>query len=618
MKGRNVTIPGGQRGQSRMMHAALRGIAGLCLCLLGVSAQGQSGAGQSPSVPLSAGRSAKDVAVITVHGVIDAWTAFSIKRRIERAERDGADAIVFEINSPGGGVGAVEIVCNAIKASQVSNTVAWVRPQAYSGGAIIALACKEIIVTEHAQFGDALPVAFSPMTGLVNLPDAEREKFIGPLLAEVVDSARRNGYDEMLVQRFVRRGVELWLIEHPQTGEIYFATEYEATAALGTAPDRTNPRVPSVTGPVGGSGPAQPVETGIQEESLRGPEAEGTPLDFLPADPRTPEATRRFVDGELQERGQASRRPDFRTPEHAGRYRLVEYVGDGHGLLIVHAPEMLRYRLAVGTINTDEEMAAFFGAQNVVRLNETWSEGLARFLTQSWVRGLLIAVFLVCLFVEMTHPGVTAPGLVAALALLALIVPPVLVNMAAWWEILAILLGIVLIGMELFVLPGIGVFGVLGVIFLFGGLIGTFVGGGGLFPDSAQGRSELSTGVLTVVISAIASGGIMYMIAKHLPSTPLLNRLILKETLADGESTTMLSAMSQHTGTIAVGTMGRAMTPLRPSGRVLIGDELVDAVAEYGFVPAGATVRVISSDGFRTAVEVVEGGTEQAGNPGSA
>jgi len=54
MKGRNVTIPGGQRGQSRMMHAVLRGIAGLCLCLLGVSAQGQSGAGQSPSVPLSA------------------------------------------------------------------------------------------------------------------------------------------------------------------------------------------------------------------------------------------------------------------------------------------------------------------------------------------------------------------------------------------------------------------------------------------------------------------------------------------------------------------------------------------------------------------------------------
>jgi membrane-bound ClpP family serine protease len=585
----------------------------LCLLAIGVSAQGQGG-----PAPLSAGRSAKDVAIVTIHGEIDAWTAFSVKRRIERAERDGANAIVIEINSPGGEVSAVEVICNAIKASQVPNTVAWVRPQAYSGGAIIALACKEIVITDHAQFGDALPIAWSPFTGLVDLPDAEREKFIGPLLAEVVDSARRNGYDEMLVQRFVRRGVELWLIEHPQTGARYFATEAEATAALGFAPDRTNPRVPSVTGPVGGSGPASPADTNLDSPAPRLPEP-ATALDFLPADPQMPESTRTFVNQELQDRGQSSTRPDFRAPPHAGSYKLVEYVGDGHGLMIVHAPEMHRYGLAVGTINSDAELEAFFGAQNVVRLNETWSEGLARFLTSFWVRGLLIAIFFVCLFVELTNPGVTAPGLLAAVALLALIIPPLLVNMAAWWEIAAILIGIVLIGMELFVLPGLGVCGVLGVVLLFGGLIGTFVGGsGGLFPGSTQGRGELTTGVLTVLISALASGGVMYLLAKHFSSIPVFGRLVLKESLDDGTSATLLEAMASDTGPVGIGAIGRALTPLRPAGRVLFDDQVIDAVAEYGFIAAGSAVRVVAADGFRIAVEALPAdATDASTNPGS-
>lgn len=609
MPGRKRTTLSTARGSTHPFPFALRALAAVCLFLLGLSANAQTASAPPAAQPLSAGRSAKDVAIITIRGEIDRWTAFSVKRRIERAERDGADALVFEIDSPGGDVWSVLTICQAIKSSQAPSTIAWIRPAAYSGGAIIALACNETIVVEHSSYGDALPIVGSPITGIVALPEAEREKIMGPLLAEVVDSARRNGYDEMLVQRLVRRGVELWLIEHPATGARYFATETEATAALGFAPDRVNPVIPSVTGPAGGAGsrPAPP-PAAAEEPAAQQTDAASArgPLDFHPADPSTPQQTRREVQDELDLRGQASKRPDFRSPEHAGRYRLVDYIGDGHGILMLHTPQLLSFGLAAATVQDDADLTTFFGAQNLVRLDETWSEDLARFLTSFWVRGILLAIFLVCLFVELTHPGVTAPGLLAAAALLALIIPPLLVNMAAWWEIAAILLGIVLIGMELFVIPGFGVSGVLGVVLLFGGLIGTFVGGGGLFPGSSQSSGELTTGILTVLVSACASGGVIYLLARHLPSTPLIGRLVLKETTDDGDTSTMLEAMSRDSGTFAIGTLGRAITPLRPAGRVMFGEQIVDAVAEYGFIDAGSAVRIVAADGFRTAVEAVD------------
>lgn len=105
MPGRNRTSLSTSRGPAApSLRTSLRAMAALCLLVLGLSASAQPASPTAAAQPLSAGRSAKDVAIISIRGEIDRWTAFSIKRRIERAERDGADALVFEINSPGGEV----------------------------------------------------------------------------------------------------------------------------------------------------------------------------------------------------------------------------------------------------------------------------------------------------------------------------------------------------------------------------------------------------------------------------------------------------------------------------------------------------------------------------------
>lgn len=564
---------------------------------------------QSPAVPprpaaVPASRAAANVAVISIHGEIDNWTAYGVDRRIKRAVGDGAGAIVFDIDTPGGELGACLKICNAIKACPIGNTTAWVNPNAYSAGAIIALACREIVVNDPATMGDALPIAYDPLTGIQKLPEAEREKLLGPLLSEVVDSARRNNQDEMLVQGFVRRGVELWLVEHTTTGRRLFVTESQYRVATGEEPVRSTPYIPSATGATGGGG--QPLPTRPVPSSSASPTPGDPSTVYVPAAPGTSPVLAREVNATLEIKGARSDRPDLAAPDQAGKYRLVEYVSDGHGLVVLKSASMIRYGLAQAVVKSDDDLKARFGASSVARLNETWSEGLARFLTHPISRGVLIVIFLLALFVEMTHPGVALPGAVALCALIALIVPPVLVDLAAWWSVAAIVLGIALLAVEILLIPGFGVFGVCGAILLFGGLIGVFVGGpSGLFPTSPRARNELAFGTLTVLISMATAFVLMYYTAKHLPTLPVFRRFVLSNAPAEDSTEGLLAAMGDGGGSVRIGAVGRTITPLRPSGRVEIDGRIVDVVADMGFIDADTPVRIVAIEQFRTVVEKV-------------
>jgi len=143
-------------------------------------------------------------------------------------------------------------------------------------------------------------------------------------------------------------------------------------------------------------------------------------------------------------------------------------------------------------------------------------------------------------------------------------------------------LGIVFIGIELFLIPGVGFFGIAGVLLLFGGMIGIFVGGpAGLFPGTVRARNDLAFGAATVLVSTITSLVLMYFVGKHLPGLPGINRLVLSHRHGS-ENEGLLSAMAAGEGPVEVGAIGRTITSLRPAGRVQFGDEIVDVVAEMG------------------------------------
>ena len=201
------------------------------VCVLGGMAQ------QQTTAPIPAGRSASLVAILPVRGVIDRVTVWSLQRRLAAAIEAGADAVVLDLDTPGGEMTATLDICLLIKTQAPANTVAWINPQAYSAGTIIALACREIIMAPGATFGDAAPISIGP-GGLSALPQTERAKIESPLLAEVIDSARRNHYDENLVQGFISVGVELWLIENKRTGQRVFVDRPEFKHSLVMSPPK--------------------------------------------------------------------------------------------------------------------------------------------------------------------------------------------------------------------------------------------------------------------------------------------------------------------------------------------------------------------------------------------
>ncbi len=557
-------------------------------------------AGTPAMPPVAAVRQARNVAIITVHGEIDAHgvLAASVARRIQSAADAGADCIVFDIDTPGGEVMSVLKISNAIKNSPVANTIAWVNHQAYSGGALVALACREVVSNSPATLGDAMPVTFGS-EGIKGLSAEALQKVLPPLVADLIDSSRRynktfGGYirDEYLVQAIVANDVKLWWVRHKENGQLMAVdtSEYELLFPGQTPGGRPRLAGGSVRNAAAVSGQSSP---GYPDSNKIGQVA-----DLI---------TQRLTQG--------SPRPLLSSAD-AGKWENLGCITDGTVAATFNPDDLAYYNLSANPvvmvngqyevlpIRTEAEIMQFVGASNLIRYDMVWSEHLVGFMNNIVVRGLLIVIFLVALFVEMSHPGVILPGVIALLALVCLLAPPFLVGMAAWWEVAAIFAGVFLLGLEAFVIPGFGVAGILGIVLLFLGLVATFVPGSNAFPDTPEGRSSLLYGVTTVVLSIFTAGAAMWGISRHFGSLPLLNRLVLKSTPPDEGESGMLLAMDAEVGLdIRTGDTGRTVTPMRPAGLVEIGTRVVDAVAEIGFIGAGVPIRVTSVDGMRVGVE---------------
>ena len=612
------------------------------------------------SAPLSvpASRQADRVAIITIEGAIDAITAMSVRRRIGEAEDAGYNAIVFEINSPGGGVGAVLDITNTIKSSSINNTIAWVNTDAYSGGAIIALACKEIISSSPGAMGDAFPVIMTAVTqgnqtrgGLRGLTPDERTKLLPPLLADVTDSARRNGYDEYLVQAIVIDGIELWQIENTNTLQRYAINEAEYRTLFNEDPPRGMPLIAQVTGgrPTGVTDPDplpepeagsesepqqesdtdsdvetepvndQDIEPNNEPDSEQNsqpiadqaaPQQQSTPTnttDFRPASDTLDDvvkefnATERIAELTLETH---SSRPVF-TAADKDRYRPIAYITDGSAPIVMREQQLIDLGFSSGIIQDDQQLQAFMGATTLARANESWSEGFVRFMTSMPVRGVLIAIFLIAIFIELITPGTGIGGSVALITLIAMIAPPAMIGLAGWWEIIAIIVGLLFLAIEAFVVPGFGFFGIVGLVSLFAGILWTFIPAGSSLtnPNTQQ---DLMGAIVTVLLGSFSAGIIIWLISRNLDRIPIFDKLILASASgigAEPREQSVFSAMLGDEPTLQPGNTGTTTTDLRPSGQADILGNLTDVVAEFGYIEAGTPIRVTAVESFRIVVD---------------
>ncbi len=593
---------------ARVGHAARLLVPLALLALIVPWAHGHAFHGQidppppGPRVAIAAGRAAETIVFIPIKGRITRFVAVSVQRRINEARQLGAGAVVIDLDSQEADLGAASDITQILKDPTTPRSIAWINPKAIGGAAMVALACTEIAAGDGAELGEIM----SPRTrDDSKRGHANQAAIASQLLADAVDSARRRGWDEFLVQAMVMPGVELWRAERPGDGTRMCVDAGEYRYLTGTSPARE--RAELITGrgrPFPGVGPLGEIDSGPPLK----PVAPSDPTAFMPASRAV--ATVLQLGG-LQNAGAlvqgsiATRRVSIAQSD-AGAWNGLGFVCDGSGASILRGPQLAAYGLSSMHAMGEDDFQRTYGAKTMVRLEPSWSEQLAGILNSSIAKGILIAIFLIAMFFEMTHPGMVLPGVVAATTLLLIIGPAFIAGLASWWAIAAIAVGVVLLAMELFVIPGFGIAGILGLVSLFVGLVFTFVpgstGAGGLWTPEAQ--DELLRGVITVLLSAITAIFGIFFALRHLGTLPILEKYVLRGP-GDDESEMILAMGPRRNVELFVGDEGVAATALRPSGKAMFGDTLVDVVSESGFVESGTPVRVVSAGRMRIAVETI-------------
>lgn len=157
--------------------------------------------------------------IIPIREPISDKLAHAVQRKILRARGKGAEILIFDMDTPGGSMMAMDEISEAIRQDAADiHTVAFINNQAFSAGAIISLACDEIIYAPTGVLGDAMPIMVGP-GGLQEIPEKERGKLESAARALVRVSAKRQDYNVLLCEAMITLDMELWLIENPRTGE---------------------------------------------------------------------------------------------------------------------------------------------------------------------------------------------------------------------------------------------------------------------------------------------------------------------------------------------------------------------------------------------------------------
>jgi len=273
-------------------------------------------------------------------------------------------------------------------------------------------------------------------------------------------------------------------------------------------------------------------------------------------------------------------------------------------LLKLNATRALEVGLARFTVDgTDvKDVCALYGYRDAKDPDPGWLDRFAEFLKIPVVTVLLVVIGFTGLILELKVPGLTVPGIIAALCFILVFWAHS--NFSGQTFVLALLLfllGLVLIGMEIFVLPGFGACGIFGILCMLAGL--------GLvtlekIPETGSEWGNLGRKVSHYLFAMMGAFALAFAIAKFLPKVPYANRMILKAPSDRPETAGDLLPGAGEAAEL-LGAIGTTNTPLRPAGVVKFGDKFVDVVSDGDFIPAGTRVQVIQVEATRIVVKEV-------------
>lgn len=231
----------------------------------------------------------------------------------------------------------------------------------------------------------------------------------------------------------------------------------------------------------------------------------------------------------------------------------------------------------------------------VVTLELNWAEHLVRFFSSSLVSPFLLSLGFLGLLIEIRTPTFGLAGTMGLISLGLFFGSNMIVGLAGLEDVLIVGAGLVLLGIEAFVVPGFGIFGVAGVVAILTGLYMSLLGNIPTMPDFTRAAWVLTSSMLLLIGSAWA-------LIRTLPSS---SRLAESGIFLLAKTTSAIGYESAEVRSDLVGKYGTAITDLRPAGTALIGDERIDVVSESEWISAGTPVKVLSAEGYRHIVRSI-------------
>lgn len=256
--------------------------------------------------------------------------------------------------------------------------------------------------------------------------------------------------------------------------------------------------------------------------------------------------------------------------------------------------------LAQGDSSTREQIAQElnFDFQSAAVYRPTMVDFVVDILNNPLVTGLLILIGLVALFIELTAPGIGVGGLVAGLCALLFFWSHFLGGTAGWLEVTLFVAGLSFVAAEVFLIPGLGIPGIMGVILLFASVI--LAGQDFVIPNTVDDWNRTLTSVMVTLLSFVSFLVAAVLITKNMGRIPLLQGIILDPNDRAGEEDNQSNPQSKAPNTldgVSVGDWGIADSLLRPAGRVKIKGRVFDVISDGTFVDPGTSVQVVKIHG---------------------
>ena len=264
------------------------------------------------------------------------------------------------------------------------------------------------------------------------------------------------------------------------------------------------------------------------------------------------------------------------------------------------------FGIARQIVADEAELQSFYQLENEPELLkptkiDRWLYEAGLFLASPFVAPWLLFAAMFLLFNEVSQPGLGVPGFLGTLCLILYFWSQHLDGNANWLEILMFVAGMVFVAIELFVVPGFGIFGVGGLVMIVVSIVlasQTFV-----FPTTTEEARQLPRSLFALGGALGGTAVAMLVLRTILPNTPFFKKMMLEPPIREDTGLdSQIDPESMVNWGYLKGKTGEAVTNLVPAGKARIGGQLFDVISEGRLIEKGQKISVLEVAGNRIVV----------------